>query len=86
MTASTLVSEGSDFANIGEIRQAALQAGGMDPDGFRFRVAEYDKQTGVLLSYRLRDASLVEAVEVVRQSIPGCPCSSFVLEPVAFIQ
>ena len=83
---STLVSEGGDFANIGEIRHAALQAGGMDPAGFRFRVAEYDKQTGVLLSYRLNDASLTEAVEEVRQSSPDRPCSSFVLEPVAFIQ
>jgi hypothetical protein len=72
-------------SDITEIRQAAIQAGGVDPVTLRFRVIEYDKDNGEFRKLLMTDSSLSGAVMEVRRITPECPWSRFVLEPIAFI-
>jgi len=68
------------------LRNEALSAGALDPFTLRFRVVEYDKASGEMLSIPIHDTGFADAVEKTARLIQIRADSHFCLDPVGFIQ
>jgi hypothetical protein len=68
------------------LRKQALFAGAVDPVSIRFRIVEYDKSTGKLLSIPCAEIGFRAAIETTARLIESRRESHFCLEPVGFVQ
>jgi hypothetical protein len=68
------------------IRHDALMAGGVDLMNMRFRVVEYEKETGELIGVAIENAAFPDAIEETQLMIRENDGSHFCLEPVGYLQ
>ena len=72
--------------DIETMRTHAMQAGGIDPFGLRFRIVEYEKASGDLVGVPRHDLGFSDAVAATAALILENQFSHFCLEPVGFVQ
>jgi hypothetical protein len=72
--------------NVEALRTEAILAGALDPMSLRFRIVEYAKSTGELLSVPGADMGFREAVDTAARLIESGGNSYFCLQPVGFVQ
>lgn len=77
---------GMQMPNFEALRSEALLAGALDPTTLRFKIVEYDKWSGKLLSVPGGNLGFEEAVKTTAGLIGKRGDSHFCLEPVAFVQ
>lgn len=68
------------------LRAEAMLAGALDPATLRFRIVEFDKQTGDLLGIPVADIGFSDAIARTASLIEQRFDSHFCLEPVGFLQ
>lgn len=67
------------------VRNQALLEGALDPMTLRFRIVEYDKSSGALLSTPCVDVGFTEALAIAAKLIESRRDSHFCLQPVSFV-
>jgi|GEM_PF-2506105 len=72
--------------DIAAMRAEAIGAGALDPATLRFRIVEFDKQSGELLGIPVSDIGFSDAIVHTASLIEQRFDSHFCLEPVGFIQ
>jgi hypothetical protein len=87
MTSQTMTSQTTaQQPEIQTLCEQALAAGAVDPMSVRFRVVEYDKFDGTLLSVPFDDLGFPEALEQTADLLRTRIDSHFCLQPLGYIQ
>jgi hypothetical protein len=71
--------------DVETLRSEALSAGALDPMNLRFRIVEYGKSSGEVLSVPFADLGFREAIEATAALIESRCESNFLLQPVGFV-